>query len=313
MPFLKKVLYYGLLFLLTLLAVEGLARLAYYLAFDQGYGSAPAADTQHYTPPPLNINQHQMMRHPFYGLLYSYPYHDLNLLPPRPEQADTVAIALLGGSVAEQVRPYLSRALYRYFSDHNLPRRPAIFNGALTGFKQPQQLAVAANALLPGGRFDLVVNLDGYNETYFTFDNYQGGVFPFFPAFWSSTVDLTAAEILLAGRIAALRAEQSDLQRRSAVSPFRHTALYGLVNRYRQERIDRQISQRNHDLTAARSAYSLEKHGPRRTFQDDAELYRETARVWYRSSLLLASVRSWPEPSITTFSSPTSMFPTPNR
>ena len=274
--------------LLTLLVLEGMARLAYYLAFDQGYASAPAANTQYYTPP--IIGRHQMMRHPLYGLSYSDPYHELNAMPPRPEQADTVAIALLGGSVAEQVRPYLSRALYRHFSDHNLPRRPAILNGAPSGFRQPQQVAVAANTLLLGGHFDLVVNLDGFNESYFPLVKQRQGEFPFFPTYWSHTLDLTAAEILLAGHIAALRAERAELQRRAAASPFRYTALYGLVNRYRQEQVARQISQRNHALTAARSAYSLEKHGPRQTFQDDAELYRETARVWYRSSLLLGAV-----------------------
>ena len=289
LPFPKKVLYYGLLFLLTLLVIEGMARLAYYLAFDQGYASAPAADTQDYTPPPT-IGQQQRMRHPFYGLLYSDPYHELNLLPPRPEQADTVAIALLGGSVAEQVRPYLSRALYRHFSDHNLPRRPAIFNGALSGFKQPQQAVVAAHTLLLGGHFDLVVNLDGFNESSFIFGKSAKGAFPFFPLDWRHTLDLTAAETLLVGPIAALRADQADLQRRAAASPFRYTALYAIVNRYRQEQVARQIIQRHHALAAAASAYSLEKHGPRRTFQDVAEPYGETARFWYRSSLLLGAV-----------------------
>ena len=289
MPSPKKVLYYGLLFLLTLLVVEGMARLAYYLAFDRGYSGAPLVNTQDYTPPPM-VGQHQMMRHPLYGLSYSDPYHELNLTPPRPAAADTVAIALLGGSVAEQVRPYLSRALYRHFSDHNLPRRPLILNGAPSGFRQPQQVAVAANHLLLGGHFDLVVNLDGFNESYFPLVKQRQGEFPFFPTYWSNTLDLTAAETLLVGRIAALRAEQGELQRRRAVSPFRYTALYRLINRYRQERVSRQIIQRNHDLTAAQSAYSLEKHGPRRTFRDDAELYRETARFWYRSSLLLGSV-----------------------
>ena len=230
------------------------------------------------------------MRHPFYGHLYSYPYHALNLMPPRPERGDTVVIALLGGSVAEQVRPYLSRALYRYFSGHNRPPRPVIIDGTLTGFKQPQQAVVAANTLLLGGHFDLVVNLDGFNEGHFTLENYIKGVFPFFPLNWGHTLELTAAESLLAGRIAALRAEQTALQRRAAASPFRYTALYGILNRYRQEQVRRQIVQRNYELAAAPSAYSLDKHGPRRTFRDTMELHQEAARVWYRGSLLLGSM-----------------------
>ena len=235
-------------------------------------------------------NRQSSMPHPFYGRLYSYPYHGLNLMPPRSEQADTVVVALLGGSVAEKVRPYLSRALYRHFNDHNLPGRPVIFDGAIAGFKQPQQAVVAANILLLGGHFDLLVNLDGFNEAHFTFEKHLKGVFPFFPRSWDHTLALTGAESLLAGRIAALRQERAELQRRGAVSPFRYTALYGIVNRYRQERVERRIIQRNHDLAAAQSAYSLEKHGPRRIFRDTEELYQEMVRVWHRSALLLAAV-----------------------
>ena len=38
--------------LLTLLAIEGMARLAYYAAYGQGYGSGAAADLDNLTPPP---------------------------------------------------------------------------------------------------------------------------------------------------------------------------------------------------------------------------------------------------------------------
>ena len=48
----KRVLYYGLLAALTLLAVEGMARLAYFAAFAEWYdGVRPAADTASNTPP----------------------------------------------------------------------------------------------------------------------------------------------------------------------------------------------------------------------------------------------------------------------
>ena len=298
MPLSKKILYYGLMALLTLLVLEGMARLAYYLAFDQGYGWAaergigggtaePAARA---AEQPAAAFNRARVRHPFYAYTHPDPWAGLNEMPPRPEGDDTVVIALVGGSVAEQVWPYLQRAMYRYFIDHELPRRPAVLALADGAMKQPAQLAVAANNLLLGGHFDLLVNLDGYNEIYFSFANRQKGVFPFHPEAWSHGVDLTAAETLQIGRIALLRGEGAELQRRQAVSPFRYTALYGIVNRYRQEQIRRQIIQGNHNLAAAQSDYSLEKHGPRRIFAEDAAFHQEAARVWYRGSLLLASV-----------------------
>ena len=51
MPFRKKVLYYGLLLLLTLLVIEGMARIAYYAAYGPGYGNG---NTDNLTPPPLS-------------------------------------------------------------------------------------------------------------------------------------------------------------------------------------------------------------------------------------------------------------------
>ncbi len=52
MPFLKKLLYYGLLTVLTLLAIEGMARAAYFLAFAEGYGGGRAAANSLPPPPP---------------------------------------------------------------------------------------------------------------------------------------------------------------------------------------------------------------------------------------------------------------------
>ena len=52
LPFPKKVLYYGLMLLLTLLASEGMARLAYYAAYGTGYGGGVAEGPDNLTPPP---------------------------------------------------------------------------------------------------------------------------------------------------------------------------------------------------------------------------------------------------------------------
>ena len=49
MPFRKKILYYGLMLFLTLLALEGMARIAYYAAYGPEYGND---NTDNLTPPP---------------------------------------------------------------------------------------------------------------------------------------------------------------------------------------------------------------------------------------------------------------------
>ena len=52
MPFRKKVLYYGLMLFLTLLALEGMARIAYYAAYGHWPSRGGLKGPVNLTPPP---------------------------------------------------------------------------------------------------------------------------------------------------------------------------------------------------------------------------------------------------------------------
>ncbi len=287
----KKILYYCLAVVLALLVSEGAARLAYFLAYDQWYGSdfpGGAAETGLPGVAADAAAAGQNIQHPFYGFTSPLPAHDLNAAQPRQRREDTVLIGVLGGTAAQNIIPSFQRAVHRYFSDNNLPGRPVVLELTMDDMKQPQQVTITAYNLLLGGNFDIVVNLDGYNEVYLSDENAAAGVFPYFPYQWHKLVGLTTEETLLTGRIALLDEEQAALRRSAAVSPFRFTAVYGLLNRYGYERNAGQIAELESQLAATESDYSLEKHGPRWFFEDDADRRQESARVWYRSSLILA-------------------------
>ncbi len=287
MPFRKKVLYYGLLLLLTLLVLEGMAGRAYYAAYVQeegrGWQDAPArSDLRPDSPNYIEL------RHPFYGFTERWPGHAVNAAPPQQRREDAVVIGLLGGSVAAAVNPFFQEALNRWFAASQLPRQPLVFNLAVSGAKQPQQTLIVADNLLQGGEFDLIVNLDGANEVLNSGDNrLNNGVFPFLPGRWDKRVGLSREEILLAGQIGILRREQARLAALRETSILRWSALFGLATRWRQERIAAAIIQRNRQLAATKSDYRLEKHGPGNWPAAD-ELFPEAARVWYRGSLLLS-------------------------
>ena len=285
MPFLKKPLYYGLLALLTLLTIEGMAQLAHFLAFAEWHNWRPAADS---VAPPVS---RQNIQHPWHGYTPPASGHELNVMPPRQKRDDLVLIGLVGGSVAQAVTPHLQRALDDYSAAHNLLRRPVLLELNFQSMKQPNQLIIAAHFLLQGGHLDLIVNMDGYNEIIHPAAGYQRGIYPFFPRNWDPLVHLTAAESRLAARIARLRDEQTRHSRAAATtSPLRHTALYALWHRYRWQQIDQQIVQLHHQLAATPSPYGLEPHGPQGWFPQQSDLNPAIARVWYRSSLLLAQL-----------------------
>ena len=300
LPFRRKILYYGLMLALTLLAIEGIARLAYYAAYGTGYGGGAAADPDNLTPSPISDAPHDSpeyfeplrIAHPFYGLTAGSPRNVLNAMPPRPRREDTVIIGLLGGSVAEQVKPYFQEALNRWFAAKELSRRPAVLGLAMGSFKQPQQTLIVTNTLLLGGEFDLIVNLDGFNEL-------RGG------AAWVGGFDrsvnldrfnelnrssMTGAELLLVGRLRALRGEQARRLRDKATSPLRGSALFGLANRYQQERTAAEIIRLNHQLAAPEPDASPQQPERRRqrNAQRRQEWLQESARFWYRSSVMLA-------------------------
>ena len=276
--------------LLTLLALEGMARIAYYAAYGPGYGggdkdvfAAPLVPFDSEAAPP------RWIRHPFSGSVRNWPNNALNEMPPARRREDTVVIGFLGGSVAEHLLPYLRRALNRWFAANNQPRQPVVIHLAMGSSKQPQQTMMVANTLLLGGEFDLIVNLDGFNEMVDNaYQDSEYGIFPVFPHSWHNREGLTPAEELLAGRIGRLRREQARLIAAGATSPLRRSALFGLANRYRRERTERRIIQLNHELAAGKAAYSLEKHGPRSWLEGAEEVLPAAARIWYRSSIALA-------------------------
>ncbi len=297
MPFRRKILYYGLMLLLTLLAIEGMGRLAYYAAYNQWYGGGWVAAVN-LTPPPVPVVppdspeyfEPRWIMHPFYGSTAGSPRHDLNKMPPRPRRADTVVIGLLGGSVADDVEPYLQVALNRWFAANELPRRPAVLGLALGGSKQPTQTMIVTNALLLGGEFDLIVNLDGFNELNSgALRNIRPELFP-----RRERGNILGAELLRAGRLRALRGEQGRRAVAGATSPLRGSALFGLANRYQQERIAAEIIRLNQQLAAPAADDTRElpesrrqRNARRRQAQQGAAL-QESARLWYRSSVMLA-------------------------
>ena len=300
LPLRRKILYYGLMLALTLLAIEGIARLAYYAAYGQGYGRGGLGGLIDITPPPpqvlgaptLETNQKRTIAgnitHPFYGYSYRSPSNALNAMPPRQGREDTVVIALLGGSVANQVYPFFQKAVNRWFAANPRPRQPLVLDLTLAGSKQPQQALMIANNLLLGGEFDLIVNLDGFNEVDGSVkDNFEQGVFPFFPRLWAERVGQTGAEGLLTGNIAVLRREQARLAAVRETSPLRWSALFGLTHHWRQERNAAEIIRLSHQLATAEVDYNLERHGPRLRGRNTDEMMLAAARFWQRGALMM--------------------------
>src|SRR5262245_3866798 len=80
--------------------------------------------------------------------------------------AEGFHVGIFGGSAAEQLATVGGHALIAATeaSKPELRGRVRVFNAAIGGYKQPQQLIALILLSLQGVRFDVVVNLDGFNE-----------------------------------------------------------------------------------------------------------------------------------------------------
>ncbi|MCC7046884.1 MAG: hypothetical protein IT562_09245 [Alphaproteobacteria bacterium] len=105
---------------------------------------------------------------------------------PRARREGELLVGIFGGSVATGF------ALSAQESDALAERLAAIpayqgrtvrvLNFAMPGFRQPQQLATLAWFAALGQEFDVIVNIDGFNEVVTTDRNWRSGVEPAFPA-----------------------------------------------------------------------------------------------------------------------------------
>ena len=306
----KKALFFLVMLALTLGAIEGLARVAYWIiygeAYEQGLSSPMAADAVPGDELPAHV---KWIPHPYFGYTSSWFGSDLNAMPPA-KRNDIIVIGLLGGSVARGVTPSFRKAVYRYFRENGIEREPVVRGLAFGGMKQPQQLMIVAYMLTLGGEFDIIVNLDGFNEIEAPHANNKKKLFPFFPALWDLMASVTTDQIALIGHIRVLRDKRDRMMSSEISNILCWSAAFGLVHRTLLERIDNEIRSLHHRLADMKSEHSLEKNGPEvRRYQIEEEIRQDAVRVWYRDSVLLAGLAKEAGATYYHFLQPNQYFP----
>jgi hypothetical protein len=173
-------------------------------------------------------------------------------------------------------------------------RRVRVTSLANLGWKQPQQLLVLAYALSKGASFDLVVNLDGFNELALpASENLPADVHPAYPRSWQllAATAPSPEALLLAGEMALLEHQLTGWKKR-AESPA--LAWSGLV-RLLFLLYERDIQAR---LVGLEQTMALEvapgeqvrrsgRLGPPVDYVGQDDVLPDLVAYWKRSSLLL--------------------------
>ncbi len=305
----------AIFYVVTLLLVYGVMELVSYLAYavmaedafsfsqlEQHRSAVIEAPAQAPTPAagPYRVRPRFLDRemiHPYLGfvldpekLAYSNAYGFSGPPPPLGRDAarsDTVVVVVLGGSVAQalyRTRQTLSRSLQEVesFSGKHIQ----IINLALGGMKQPQQLMVVNFFMSLGAHFDLVINLDGFNEIVLPdIENKQENTAPYYPRMWKArVVGLGDFELLRrAGRIAYLESTRYQTARFFSLRPIRYSVTANIFWYLLDDGLVRWIDR-------MRMTFTAEPRDPPNAGEAEPSLdvhYAGLAAYWKRSSVLL--------------------------
>lgn len=235
--------------------------------------------------------------HPYLGFV-SIPHPNYNefnfpgIDPLTKKHDELVNICLMGGSVAKDLYSYSGEQIIS-----NLKKSSKFKNKkinlvvfALGGFKQPQQLMALNYFMSLGAEYDIVINLDGFNEIVLPYsDNLPFHVFPSYPRHWNiySRKKLDSKVTLQLGKQAVIKKEIDTRRKSMAKSIFKYSN-FGLFvwkvldNTNQNELLISEEELRKH-VENAESDYQAT--GIYTSISDTLAFFQEQAEFWKRSSL----------------------------
>jgi hypothetical protein len=209
----------------------------------------------------------------------------------REARDDQLVVGIFGGSVARNFGygPGVERLAERLRALPQYAGRSIVFSvPALGGYKQPQPLLAFAYLLSLGAHFDLVIEIDGFNEVALpVYENMPKDVAPFYPRSWYFLAEDLPRDLQIArGAIAAAERDIEAWSETYRGSVLRFSYLAGVVREIHDRWLLRCIQAAKEELIAAAARpASYAVTGPRRAYGSDAELYADLARIWSRGSL----------------------------
>lgn len=202
-------------------------------------------------------------------------------------------ICILGGSVAQAFAEHGRARLVEILQkdDRLRGREVLVHNYACAGYKQPQQVMLLSYLLALGHKPDLVIELDGFNDTALAWANRASGahpIYPYFP-FWSTVMPSQRPDWEWAEHVHETHVNQ---ERALAFgewllrSQLWRSSFLGQIGQVRFERLRGAYVdsyKHLHDYTATRPK-DAELRGPGSPANDDVAA-RVIVRVWEECSL----------------------------
>lgn len=248
----------------------------------------------------VKSNNQRFVPHPYVGYT-SYgdqsAENKFGLLGPEPllkRSRDKLIIGITGGSVAAGFSSGLIFNPIELMPEFSIPgKKIEVVSLAVPGHKQPQQLMMLTYLLSLGGEFDIIINLDGFNEIALPYaSNVPSKVFPGYPRRWKIQIQQISnpKKAALIVEMDALQTHQKKLRSFMRNSSFRESVFALTIWELYDRRLQNNIYSLNNKLTRLSEMAVPEKEtttalGPFEPFQSESDLWKFAADIWFNSSL----------------------------
>ena len=242
---------------------------------------------------PARLRIRKEVVHPYLGYVYdpsveqSSPYGISDVSPIQRRSTDKVIIGIFGGSFADDIAYGASDVLAGLLKGHFPGRQLVIVKSTIGGYKQPQQLLALNYFTAIGGEFDIVINVDGFNEIALPPLENVPQTNPFFPRQWHLRMRTVPDRDFLAtvGRIRfldAMAARWADVFR---TGPLRYSVTMNTIWRIGDQLLYNAATNARAELPQLPSGTNeYSATGPPAAYATDDELYAALSRTWAESS-----------------------------
>lgn len=234
--------------------------------------------------------------HPYLGFV-SIPhsnYNEFNLPGTNPiikKAPGKLNVVIMGGSVAKDIYSHTGKRIIENLKKSNVfaGKEINLVVFALGGFKQPQPLIALNYFMALGAEYDIVINIDGFNEIVLPYaDNLPHHVFPSYPRHWNiySRKKLDSRVILVMGKQAVLNERIKNNKEFLSQSFLRYSNFSLFVWKLSDLKLKSKIAGEESQLRTVleNSESDYQSTGPYTTISDTLTFFREQAEFWMKSS-----------------------------
>ena len=289
-----------------ILSVEGAFQLWYRVQFDAWY--TPQALAARFSERGVVPRASQFLEgeiasqivHPYLGYVWGYRGNDRTAIEtlgfiyspnplPTKHLPDEINLLVTGGSVAQNLT--MDGSMQLALNKLLAPKRARIFGAALPGYKQPQQVNALAFLVAAGATFDIIINLDGFNEIVLPYnENHLAGIQPIFPRWWNRRVSGKGMDLKALGEATYLNQLRAKIVNDLSHKPKYKSAIVGFFIIQHLNQINARSLELQRILNSTEVSY--EQSGPFSVNDGTSqrEVISKGIEVWARSSQLMQSI-----------------------